>query len=99
MDFGAGEKKHSTKRRYEWAERGKQMRKAMTEGRLARETRAYRGRGGVSTENRTYGFHPAFRDDRTGAVCASRFADGRPAPFHLLDGLPEEFVLTRNAAG
>lgn len=35
----------------------------------------------------------------TGAVYRSRFADGSSAPFHVLDGLPDKLVLSRNACG
>ena len=66
---------------------------------LERETIAYQGRGGVSTENRCLGFRPAFRDTETGRLYPSRFADGRPAPFHLIDGLPDEVAVARNVAG
>jgi hypothetical protein len=38
-------------------------------------------------------------DTQTRAVYASCFADGRPAPFHLLDGLPDEVVLERQPCG
>jgi hypothetical protein len=38
-------------------------------------------------------------DAETGIIYASRFSDGRPAPFHLLDALPDEVVLARNASG
>jgi hypothetical protein len=53
----------------------------------------------VSQENRAYGFLPAFRDARTGVVYLSRFADGRLAPLHLLDGLPAAVVLTDPLSG
>lgn len=72
---------------------------AMTHSRLEMENVRYAGTGGVSGENRRYGFRPAFMDLETAAVYLARFADGRPAPFHLLDGLPEELVLSRDAAG
>jgi hypothetical protein len=35
-------------------------------------------------------------DARTRKVYASTFADGTPAPFHLLDGLPDELVVARD---
>jgi hypothetical protein len=38
-------------------------------------------------------------DVETRAVYPSRFADGRMAPFHILDGLPDELVLARSACG
>ncbi|HEY7239957.1 MAG TPA: hypothetical protein VH600_12365 [Burkholderiales bacterium] len=75
------------------------MNAAMTDSRLALENVRYAGSGAVSRENRRYGFRPAFMDLETAAVYLARFADGRPAPFHLLDGLPDELVLSRDAAG
>jgi hypothetical protein len=66
---------------------------------LQAEADAHRGTGGVSCENRELGFKPAFQDTRTGETYPSKFADGRPAPFHLLDGLPEELVLARDRYG
>ena len=66
---------------------------------LRRQNRAFRGTGGVSAENRALGFAPAFRDTRTGAVYRARFADGRPAPVHLLEGLPPALVVGRDAGG
>jgi hypothetical protein len=72
---------------------------AMTDSRLDLENVRYAGTGGVSRENRRYGFRPAFMDLETAAVYLARFADGRPAPFHLLDGLPGELVLSRDASG
>lgn len=67
--------------------------------RLRTQNRRYRGRGGVSAENRGAGFQPAFLDRRTGFVYLSQFADGSPAAVHLLDGLPPELVVQRTAAG
>ncbi len=66
---------------------------------LQLETAAHRGTGGVSTENRELGFQPAFQDTATGSIYRSTFADGRPAPFHILDGLPESLVLARDRHG
>jgi hypothetical protein len=66
---------------------------------LRRETHVYQNQGGVSAENRFLGFAPAFQDTETGAVYPSRFADGRIAPMHLLDGLPGELVLQRRESG
>jgi hypothetical protein len=72
---------------------------AMTELKLQQENACYRGTGGVSRHSRGEGFRPAFMDAGTRAVYPSRFADGRMAPFHTLEGLPEELVLGRNAGG
>jgi hypothetical protein len=66
---------------------------------LEQETIAYRGSGGVSADNRHFGFRPAFRNTETGRVYPSRFADGRLAPIHMIDGLPDEVVVARSAAG
>lgn len=66
---------------------------------LRRENRVFRGTGGVSAENRSQGFVPAFLDTRTGCVYRACFADGRPAPMHLLEGLPPTLVLTRDVNG
>jgi hypothetical protein len=44
-------------------------------------------------------FHAAFLDFDTQRIFPSRFADGRPAPLHLLDGLPDELVIDRAPSG
>lgn len=75
------------------------MNRALTEERLRQETLIHRGTGGTSAENRCLGFRPAFMDRETSAVYASCFADGRPAPFHLIDGLPDKLVVARDAVG
>lgn len=72
---------------------------SMTQSVLNVENEAFRGRGGRSEENRSCGFLPAFMDTQTRQVYVSRFADGRLAPFHLLDGLPDEVVTARHASG
>jgi hypothetical protein len=66
---------------------------------LERQNQDYSGTGGRSQENRAWGFRPAFMDAVTRAIYRSCFADGRPAPFHLLDGLPDEVVASRDAGG
>ncbi|SEO47933.1 hypothetical protein [Aquisalimonas asiatica] len=63
------------------------------------ERRLYGETGGESSVCAREGFVPAFRDDETGTVYRARFRDGRPAPMHLLDGLPDAVVLTRDAQG
>lgn len=59
---------------------------------LAQQNRIYRDTGGVSDGCRDGGFRPAFLDRSTGITWLSRFADGRIAPLHVLDGLPDELV-------
>jgi len=75
------------------------MNLAMSEQALQRENVEFLGTGGRSQENRSLGFRPAFMDRDTAAVYPACFADGRPAPFHLLDGLPADVVLARTADG
>ncbi|MBL8446048.1 MAG: hypothetical protein JNJ44_01405 [Zoogloeaceae bacterium] len=65
---------------------------------LDRENEAYQGTTGVSAGNRSLGFRPGFLDRDTGEIFLSRFRDGRPAPFHLLDGLPDT-VTERDETG
>ncbi|WP_123401475.1 hypothetical protein [Inmirania thermothiophila] len=67
--------------------------------RLARESRRYAGSCGTSERAAGAGLRPAFRDRDTGEVFLARFADGRPAPLHILDGLPARYVTRRDARG
>jgi len=69
------------------------------QGRLHYENLVFRGTGGLSQENREWGFRPAFLDSTTHRIYLSRYADGRPAPLHLLGGLPEELIVSRGASG
>lgn len=73
--------------------------KPMNVHQLQHENEAHAGSAGVSKANRHLGFRPAFLDISTMQIHESRFADGRPAPFHLLDGLPDEVVLRRSPLG
>ena len=62
---------------------------------LARENLHYAGTAGVSQAHQSDNFRPAFLDTDTGVIYPSCFADGRPAPCHLLDGLPAHLVRER----
>lgn len=75
------------------------MKQLMTHDTLRRENLAFVGTGGVSEGNRHQGFQPAFYDTATGRAELARFADGRPAPMHLLDGLPDEWIAERAPCG
>ncbi len=75
------------------------MQTVLTEAALVGENTQFHGSGGRSEENRTHGFLPAFMDVQTRMVYMSRFADGRPAPIHVLDGLPDDIVESRHASG
>jgi hypothetical protein len=66
---------------------------------LQRQNTIYRDTGGRSQENASLGFRPAFLDFETQVIYPSRFADGRLAPFHLLDGLPDAVVADRLPGG
>lgn len=72
---------------------------ALTPRTLRIENQRFQNTGGVSRNNRDQCFRPAFLDSATGRVYLSRFADGRLAPMHLMDGLPDEIVRQRNAEG
>jgi hypothetical protein len=66
---------------------------------LQKENERFAGTGGRSEVNRDLGFRPAFFDCSTCEIYLSRFRDGRIAPLHLLDGLPDEVVLVRADCG
>ena len=66
---------------------------------LKLENQAFRGTKGVSENNRSDGFKPAFLNQKTGRVELARFGNGTPAPVHLIDGLPEEWTATRGKDG
>lgn len=66
---------------------------------LRRQTHELAGSGATSDDNRDCGFLPAFRDVVTCKVYPSRYADGRPACVHLLEGLPGDLVLERDGEG
>ncbi len=75
------------------------MARALTTEGLQRENSSFQGTGGVSACNRDHGFRPAFLDTETGAIYLSCAVNGQPAPFHCLDGLPEELVSERDDRG
>lgn len=75
------------------------MSRSMTAETLKQENELYRDSSGISRTNRRAGFSPAFCDRETGRTELSRFASGSPAPCHLIEGLPEDWVVARDAAG
>jgi hypothetical protein len=75
------------------------VKRVMNEQLLRRENSVHQGTGGRSQENASLGFRPAFLDFETQTIYPSRFADGRLAPFHLLDGLPDEVIADRLECG
>lgn len=66
---------------------------------LQSQNTVYAGTGGVSRNNRGAGFFPAYHNRLTGESVISRFADGSPAPVHVLDGLPDDWVARRDEFG
>jgi hypothetical protein len=75
------------------------MRPFMTVKQLQDENVRHAGTGGVSRGNANLGFSPAFMDFETQKIYPSRFSDGRLAPLHILDGLPDEVVVDRAPSG
>lgn len=75
------------------------MKRLMSKDLLKRENAAHAGTGGRSEDNTGLGFAPAFLDFATFTIHPSRFADGRLAPFHVLDGLPDEAIVVRAPCG
>jgi hypothetical protein len=66
---------------------------------LRTQNNEFTGSGGVSANNRHAGFVPGYRNCLTGETRISRFADGTPAPVHVLEGLPGEWVDKRDDQG
>jgi hypothetical protein len=74
-------------------------RTALSSDELAEDNRRFANTAGISPNYRSAGFVPAYRDDASGRIAESTFADGRPAPIHVLDGLPAEWVMERDQRG
>ena len=75
------------------------MENCLSGAELASENRRFAQSGGVSENNRNAGFVPAYRDDNSGIIALSKSADGQIAAVHLLDGLPDEWIATRDEIG
>ena len=67
----------------------------MNKARLTKENELFAGTRGLSANCAGLGFLPAFLDRESGDTRLSVSADGEPMPFHVLDGLPEDWVLAR----
>ena len=80
-------------------EQEKKTRGILSRQLLRRENQAYAGTNGISQNNSEIGFVPGYCDTQTGETIISRFADGRPCPVHILDGLPLSWVAMRDARG
>lgn len=71
----------------------------LSPAKLCEQNARFNGTGGVSQNNCNAGFCPAYQESETGETVVSRFADGSPAPVHVLDGLPSDWVVSRDADG
>ncbi|WP_290652135.1 hypothetical protein [Aquisalimonas sp.] len=71
----------------------------LTPEELAIERDWFEGTGGESSVCCDHGLVPGFSDEETGCVYRALYRDGSPAPMHVLDGLPDEVVLDRDADG
>jgi hypothetical protein len=71
----------------------------LTRQALAADSHRYQGTRGTSAAAGGLGYRPGFMDRETGVVYPSRFADGRPAPLHLIDGLPDHLVAAYDGRG
>jgi hypothetical protein len=66
---------------------------------LDNQNQTFAGTGGVSQNNRDAGFMPAYKNLSTGEAVISCFSNGSPAPVHVLEGLPDDWVAARDAQG
>ena len=80
-------------------ERERRMRGVLTQMSLRDENALYANTRGLSQNNRSLGFLPGYLNSYSGECVLSRFSDGRPAPVHVLDGLPDTWVRERDPSG
>lgn len=80
-------------------ERAKRTNGILSEQLLKTQNQRFCATPGVSHNNRKAGFTPAYLDLSSGLSVPSRYADGRPAPIHILDGLPESWIALRDKDG
>jgi hypothetical protein len=72
------------------------MDSAMTKDQLNQQNLTYQNTQGISSNCAMSGYTPAFQDTLTGEIHLSKFADGRLAPIHVIDGLPQEWIVQRD---
>lgn len=75
------------------------MKQSLSHQELRLQNCVFKNTGGISQENQGEGFQPAFYDTQFERVELARFADGTPAPMHILDGVPDEWVTERDGSG
>ena len=79
--------------------RAKRLHGVLTQLSLRAENVLYAHTRGISQRNRAGGFRPGYLHRASGQTVLSRFGDGSPAPIHVLDGLPQSWVIRRDAVG
>ncbi len=72
---------------------------SLTSSALADQNETFSDTAGLSQNNSHAGFVPGYQDTQTGETHISRYANGKPAPIHLLEGLPDDWVARRDAEG
>ena len=72
------------------------MNRPLTSTALAEENRRCAHRRAVSANGASMRFLPAFRDTVSGETHLSLLPNGSVSPLHLLDGLPEHWILARD---
>ena len=72
------------------------MQQTLSKAALYRQNQTFGRSGGVSEQNRHRGFVPAFYETQSHKAVVSRFANGIAAPIHVLEGLPEAWVVERD---
>ena len=75
------------------------MRQALSRRLLGKQHARFKGTGGVSQTSQVRDLVPGFFDTLTGTMDVARFRDRTPAPCHLLDGVPDDWVVRRDCAG
>jgi len=83
----------------ERAEQQQKKKGLLSEQLLRQQNIWFSGTTGISKHNRRMGFIPAFLDTHSGISVISRFADGRPAPIHVLEGLPKQWIIALDDTG
>jgi hypothetical protein len=71
----------------------------MDNRKLQMENLAFGGTAGVSRNNRTSGFTPAFLDKKTGLIEIAKLKNGQPSPMHIISWLPRKWASRLAADG
>ena len=66
---------------------------------LQSENITFADTAGISENNASRGFKPAFLDKDTGHIELARLATGQPAPVHIINWLPHEWAMSYHDDG